>query len=70
MAMGSQELIKPTYDMKKFFRKTWRFFIAFIIASITKGYGMSFWETMLIIAVIAIVVEYIIYHNQKKKSKC
>ncbi len=56
--------------MKKFFRKTWRFFIAFIIASITTGYGMSFWETMLIIAVIAIVVEYIIYHNQKKKSKC
>ena len=56
--------------MKKFFRKTWRFFIAFIIASITTGYGMSFWETMLIIAVIAIVVEYIIYQNQKKKSKC
>jgi len=58
---------KPTYDMKKFFRKTWRFFIAFIIASITTAYGMSFWETMLIIAVIAIIVEYIIYLKLKKK---
>ena len=55
--------------MKKFFKKTWRFFVAFIIASIARGYGMSFWETMLIVAIIAIIVESIIYLKQKKKWK-
>ena len=55
--------------MKKFFRTTWRFFIAFIIAFTARGYGMSFWETMLIIAVIAIFVEYIIYLKLKKNEK-
>ena len=55
--------------MKKFFKKTWRFFVAFILGSTLGGYGISFWETMLIIAIIAIIVESIIYLKQKKKWK-
>ena len=54
--------------MKKFLKKTWRFFIAFILGFSLISYGMTIWETILIITVIAIVVEYIIYHNQKKKG--
>ena len=50
--------------MKKFFRKTWRFFVSFILAAILRGYGMTIWETILIIATI---VESIIYIKQKKK---
>lgn len=53
--------------MKKFFRKTWRFFVSFILAAILRGYGMTIWETILIIAIIAIIVESIIYLKQKKK---
>ena len=55
--------------MKKFLEKTWRFFVAFFLGSTLSSYGMTIWETILIITVIAVVVEYIIYHNQKKKSK-
>ena len=55
--------------MKKFLKKTWRFFVAFILGFTLSSYGMTIWESILIITAIAVVVEYIIYHNQKKKSK-
>ena len=45
----------------------WRFFVVFVLGFILKKYGFSFWETILIIALVAIIVEFIIHLNKKVK---
>ena len=55
--------------MKESFKKnSWRFFVAFVIGLTLSSYGMSIWETMSIIFLIAIIVESIIYYKTKKKK--
>tara|TARA_B100001027_G_scaffold191865_1_gene146402 strand:+ start:753 stop:902 length:150 start_codon:yes stop_codon:yes gene_type:complete len=48
-------------------KKYWRFFVAFALGFTLKNYGFSVWETILIIAVVAIIVEFIIYLIKKCK---
>ena len=49
--------------MKKVFN--WKFFVAFVLGFSLNSYGMTFWQTMLIIAIVAIIVESIIYFRQR-----
>ena len=48
-------------------KRYWRFFAAFVLGFMLKNYGFSFWETILIIAVVAIIVEFIIHLGKKVK---
>tara|TARA_B100001989_G_C24544619_1_gene469915 strand:+ start:2639 stop:2791 length:153 start_codon:yes stop_codon:yes gene_type:complete len=50
--------------MKKVFN--WKFLVAFVLGFSLSAYGLTFWQTMLIIAIVAIIVESIIYFRQKK----
>ena len=55
--------------MKESFRKNaWRLFAGGILGIIFSLYGMSIWETILIVFIIAIIVESIIYFKTKKKK--
>ena len=48
-------------------KKNWRFFAAFALGAMLSFFGKSFWETMLIIALVAVIIESIIYLMQKKR---
>ena len=48
-------------------KNAWRLFAAFVLGFSLNAYGMTFWQTMLIIAIVAIIVESIIYFKTKKK---
>tara|TARA_Y100000768_G_scaffold140047_1_gene104350 strand:- start:520 stop:696 length:177 start_codon:yes stop_codon:yes gene_type:complete len=49
-------------------KNAWRFFSGGILGIIFFQYGMSIWETILIVFIIAIIVESIIYFKTKKKK--
>ena len=49
-------------------KKNWRFFGAFALAAMLSFFGKSFWESMLILALVAVIIESIIYLMKKKET--
>ena len=39
----------------------WKFFVAFVLGFFLSAYGITLWQTMLIIAIVAVIVESTIY---------
>jgi len=50
-------------------KNAWRLFAGGILGIIFSLYGMSIWETILIVFIIAFIVESIIYFKTRKKKK-
>ena len=61
-------MITDKFLNKEKMKKNWRFFAAFALGAMLSFFGKSFWETMLIIALVAVIIESIIYLMQKKET--